>query len=272
MSSNLAIPLACLAALTAAAEPAPSLVLIGGYQALGVDAKQLAELEKSLRAAVSALPVKPIAADEAEKMKKGLAACGEDAACLAASGERVGARWVLGHGVAKVGAALLVNLLWVDVQKGKTVATASKRVTPAELASAGGALVAGLVKDLELVPPAEPPPPPPPPPTPPPAVLTPVAESAPPPPPEVVAPKGHALRNAAIGTGVVTGAGAIAAVVLGVLARSNYQALAATQVDMRAEGARRQGTLNLGADLALGVGVAAAATTVVLIVINQAGK
>ncbi|MBS1152860.1 MAG: hypothetical protein H6Q89_4558 [Myxococcaceae bacterium] len=170
-----------LAPVALAAEPAQSVVLVGNYQALGVDAKRVTELEQALRAALGSQPVKLVSLEETEKIRRGLALCGEDAACVGSVGERAGARWVLGYGAGKVGGSVLVNLLWVDVVRGKTVSTASRKVAAAALPTVAGALVEEVLKDVVLVEPVQPEPPPPPlpaPPTPPPAVLVPAEPAA----------------------------------------------------------------------------------------------
>ena len=78
------------------------------------------------------------------------------------------------------------------------------------------------------------------------------------------------LRAAAIVTGVGTGIFGISAAVLGVLAQSNYQQLSATPVDQRADLSRTQNSLNVGADGAMGVAIAAAAATVIFLVVDGA--
>lgn len=268
----MALGLACSAAALAAETPKP-LVLVGGYQTLGVDAKQVGELESALRTAMAARPVQLTPPEEADKYKKGLGLCGEDAACLGSVGERAGAKWVLGYGAGKVGASVLVNLLFVEVATGKTVATAGTKVEANRLAGTAAPLMDELLKNVVLAPPVVPVPPPPP--TPPPSdaptttVLVVAPDPAPAPVQVVAEEKGRPFRRAAIGVGIGAGVFLLSTVVLGLIAGSNYTALSKegpgkTRDDLFS----KQGTYNAVADTMLGVTLACAAATVVFSVMD----
>lgn len=268
----IAVGIACSTAAFAADAPPKAVVLVGGYQTLGVDSKQVAELEQALREALGSRPVQLVPQADADKFKKGLGLCGEDAACIGSVGDRAGARWVLGYGAGKVGASALVSLLWIDVLTGKTVATAGSKVAAKALASAAAPLVDELLKNVVLEQPVVVAPPPPPPTPPADAPTTTVLVVAPPaaaPPPVVE--KGRPMRTAAIGTGVATGVFAIATVFLGLVAGSNYNDLSSKPLGMdRNNAIARQSAFNTAGDAVLGVTLAAAAATVVFMVMDSA--
>jgi hypothetical protein len=261
--------LLCFSGVAFAVEPNP--VLVGNYQSLGVDPKQVTQLEQALRRALDSQPVTLVSLEETDRVRRGLALCGEDAACVASAGERAGARWVLGYGAGKVGKDVLVNVLWVDVVRGKTVGTASRRVSAAAMPTIAGALVEEALKDVVLLP--EPTPPPPvPPPAPPPVALVPETPVNPPPAHvEVVSAPPRPMRNAAIGTGIMTALFTGSTIALGVKANENYQALSKAPINARGDLIRQQNGLNVGADVLLGLSIAAGATTVILIVLDQMG-
>lgn len=268
-----------LAVLLAAApaEPAPkAVVLLGGYQTLGVDAKSVTELEKAIATALASRPVELVPAAETEKLRKGLGLCGEDAACLASVGERASARWVLGYGAGKVGSAVLVNLVLVNVESGKSVASAGTKAEAKAMAATAAPLVDELLKNVELVPKpvvAVEPPPPPPPPTPQKdAPTTTVLVVAPDPnPPPVVVEQGRPMKRAAIGAGIGTGVFLLATIVLGLAAAGNYNQInGKPPSDTRDAAVRSQPALNIAGDTMLGVTVAAGAATVVFAVLDAA--
>ncbi len=264
------MPLLLAVLLVAApADPPPkAVVLLGGYQTLGVDPKQVAELEKALVAALASRPVTLVAAEEANKVKKGLGLCGEDAACLASVGERAGARWVIGYGAGKVGASVLVNLLLVDVETGKSVATAGTKSEAKSMPTTAAPLIDELLKNVALVPkvaeaPEQPPTPPPSSDAPTTTVL--VVAPEPQPAPVVVAQeKGRPMKAAAIGAGIGAGVFLLTTVVLGLAAAGNYQ-----QLTNKPPGVDRdrlvgtQNSVNAAGDVMLGVSLALGAATVV---------
>jgi hypothetical protein len=161
--------------------------------------------------------------------------CGEDASCLSTVGQRSSARWVLAHGVGKVGSALLLSALFIDVTTGKEVARGSRRI--AESAPDWEAVTRSLADEV-VKRPIE---------TPPQIVEVPVRVEVPVPAPE----KPRRLRTVAWISSGVTVAFAAITVVLGLLAAGNYQSLQKASAAQFDELARNQRLLNGAADTML---------------------
>ncbi|MBK7862785.1 MAG: hypothetical protein IPJ65_30085 [Archangiaceae bacterium] len=119
-------PLSVLLLATLAATPES--LLVAPYQALGVDAATVTALTEAFRLAPDATRFAALPAAESEKVTRSAMMCGEDGACLATIGQRSNARWVLAFGIGKVGSALLVTAVFVDVTAGKELMRGSRRV------------------------------------------------------------------------------------------------------------------------------------------------
>lgn len=243
--------------LVAAAEPKP-IALVTAYQSLGTEPAMVTGLTDKLRTVAAEKGLALVDATEATKLQRAAVMCGEDVQCLATLGARGKAKWVVGFGIARVGSNWLFSALLIDVDKGTRAAMFSRSTPAKELDEAAlvQAATAELFRGVELVPAPQ-------------VVLVPapkpeVVKPVPAWVPEVQQPPAHRLRPAAVTTTVLTGALVIATVIVSVLAQSHHQTLAATPIDSRAAADRQQRTLNLGADVLIGVSAAAGVTSVIL--------
>lgn len=245
--------LAC-AALPAVASETPNRVLVVPYQGLGIEANALPRLGDALGSEVSARKWGLADPADAAKQQRAAVMCGEDVECLATLGQRAGARWVLGFGIARIGASVAVSALLVDAPAGHKHQAFLEKLPalPDDLSPLGRRIVESLFKDVPTAPALVPEPPP----VSPPVVVVPVEPA-------------HPLRPYAITATVVTGGAGITGGVLGVLAMQNYAKLPDVPVDQRGAANAQQRTLNTGADLAVGLAVVAAATATVLWVVDS---
>src|SRR5450432_4169907 len=113
-------PLIAAAVLALAA--APDRVLVTSYQSLGVDSSSLPKLAEGFRLGAARPGLEAMSAEASDETGRAATMCGEDAACLATVGQRSGARFVLAYGIGKVGSALLVSAIFIDVATGKELA------------------------------------------------------------------------------------------------------------------------------------------------------
>lgn len=223
-------------------------VVVVPYQSLNVDAATVTRLDDAVRAQLTR---KGYELPETNTAHRAAAMCGEDLECLATIGTRAKARWVVAWGLARIGGSMLVNALLVETESGKRrgAFSDSLAVLPEDLSSLAARIVDALMGDLPVAPPA--------------VVLVPKEVPAP-----VVVQHSSALRPWAIGTASVAGAGAIATVILGVLAQSSFAKLPTVQLDQRPAAVRQQQLLNGSADTALTVGVVAAVASLTLFLVD----
>lgn len=239
-------------ALAQAPATAPRVVVLP-YQGLGLEPTALQKLTDALRAQVAAKQWELTDAADIAKQQRAAVMCGEDAECLATVGQRGGARWVLGFGVAQVGASMAVSALLVDATTGRKHLTFLEKLPalPDDPAPLAQRVVDALFKDVPRA-----------------AALEP--DLPPPPPPVVVQPvePPHPLRPWAITATAVTGVAGVTGGVLGVMAMQSYAKLPDVPVNERGPADARQRSLNAGADAALGVAVTAAAAATILWVLD----
>jgi hypothetical protein len=225
-------------------------VLVTSYQSLGIDAPLAAEIAADFRRACERPGLQPSPAEDAEKNSRAAVMCGEDAACLATVGQRAGARWVLAHGAGKVGSALLVTALFIDVVTGKEIARGSRRVADAapDWVQVTRGLADEVVKPtVEMAPKI---------------VEVPVRIEVP-----VEAPP-HRLRTwGFISTGVSV-AFAVVTGVLGLAAANNYQSLMASDAAHFDELVKNQRALNGSADTCLGATLLSAGAALMFFLID----
>jgi TolB-like protein len=242
---------ALLLSSTVSFASAPRLAVVP-YQGLGAEPGVVERLAAALRAEVAGRKWDVVSADESERRERAAVMCGEDVECLGTVGQRLDARFVLAFGVGRVGQGVMVSALLVDTEASKKLAEFSERLTaiPADAGPlalrAVDVLLAGRSPPVKLVP-AE---------VPPPVVLV-----------EPVPPK-HTLRPWAVGTAIGAGALAVGGGVLTGVAAGNFRALpeVAPQQRMNADAAQRG--LNAAADVTVITAGVAAATAIVLFVID----
>jgi hypothetical protein len=246
--------------MIAAAEPQP-LALVTAYQSVGAEPSLVSGLTTRLRSAASENGLALIEQSDAARLQRAAVMCGEDITCLSTLGARAKARWVIGFGVARVGASMLFSALLIDVPKGVRVSMFSKSIPAKELDEVEliRAATTELFRDVDLVPVV-----------PPPVVLVPVPVTPKPAwVPEVRAPApSHRLRPAAWAATGLTLALVIATVAVSAAAKSHHGTLAATPVDLRPAADGQQRTLNLGADVLLGSTLALGTTSGILWILD----
>ncbi len=236
-------PLTAVAIVALSATPAR--VLVTSYQSLGVDSSTMPKLAEGFRAGATKPPLEAMGAEASDEAGRAATMCGEDAACLSTVGQRTGARYVLAYGVGKVGSALLVSAIFIDVSTGKEIARASQRVAEA---SPDWAAVTRELSELVVKPPAE-------------ATVVEVPVYSP--------ERPHRLRTAGFVLVGLTVACGIVSTGFGLAALGNYSKLKAeTNYAQYATDATAQRTLNGFGDGFLIAGVLGAAVSVVLLVLD----
>jgi hypothetical protein len=261
-------PTALMLLLLAAAPP--ERVLVVTYQNLGLEAKQVDELTSAAASAASAR-LAPVPVEEARVLRRAATMCGEDAPCLATVATQAKAIFALGLGFGKIGKGILVTAVLIDAQ-GHKLAGGSRKLGADESAlDAVRALVAELLQSV-------PAPRPEPEPVPAPPVSPPLVEDVPrelklAPGPTALktstaAADAHRLRPLAIGATVATGALAIAALVVGLLADSSFSSLPTTAPADRPAADKKQRQLNVAGDACAGAAGALGVTALVLWIVD----
>ncbi|MBL9037098.1 MAG: hypothetical protein JNG84_01165 [Archangium sp.] len=224
-------------------------VIVVPYQTLNVDQVSVERVAVALRAAVGA---KGFEVPETSRQQRAAVMCGEELECLATLGTRSDSKWVVAWGLARIGGATLVNALLVETRTGARMGAFSEKLPalPDDVADLATRVVAALLRDV------------PPPQVPLDTVVAPVVE----------VPR-RPLRTAAIAVTGATAVATVATVVLGLSAHAHFRQLPDVPVEQRGPAVAHQRALNTGADVALGVAIAAGVSAVVLFVVDaRAGE
>jgi TolB-like protein len=247
------IALALLSSTVSMAAPLEPKVAVVAYQGVGADPGVVEKLAAALRTELAARKWDVVSQDDTDRRERAAAMCGEDAECLSTVGQRLGARYVVAFGVARVGQGLMVSALFIDAQDSKKLGEFSERL--AEMPSDAGPL-AGRAVDVLLqgrTPPVK---------------LLPVEEKKP---EVVIVPNQHSLRPVATGVAIGAGGALIAGGVLSTVAAYKFSTLPTVPVDQRNAANDAQRGINAAADVTMITAGVAAVVAVVLFIVDGSG-
>jgi TolB-like protein len=252
------IALALLTSTIAIAAPLEPKVAVVPYQGVGADPGVVEKLAAALRTEVAARKWDVVSQDETDRRERAAAMCGEDAECLSTVGQRLEARYVVAFGVARVGAGLMINALFIDAQDSKKLSEFSERLT--EMPSDAAPLAARAIETLlqGRTPPVK---------------LIPAVEEKK---PQVVivpaTPQRANLRPVAMGVAIGAGGALVAGGVLSTIAAYKFSTLPTVPVDQRMSANDAQRGINAAADATMITAGVAAVVAVVLFIVDGSGQ